>query len=81
MVALSQQQMQQNGFANPMNPMSGLNPFMPFHSGDMNNDNYLRMIGSSLVGGLNQNYEIKDEDECGELVVGLQEGQSEENLI
>lgn len=39
------------------------------------------MIGSSLVGGLNQNYEIKDEDECGELVVGLQEGQSEENII
>ena len=63
MVALShQQQLQANGFPNLMNPMSGLNPFMPFGSGQMNNDNYLRMIGSSLVGGLNQNYDLKDED-------------------
>lgn len=37
-VALSQQQqLQQNGFANALNPMSGLNPFMPFQSGGMNN--------------------------------------------
>lgn len=40
------------------------------------NENYLGIFGSSVVGDLQPNYEIKDDVECGELVVGLQEGES-----
>ena len=32
MVAFSQQQLQQQGLQNLMNPMSGLNPFMPLRN-------------------------------------------------
>jgi hypothetical protein len=34
-----------------------------------------------VVGGIQPNYDIKEEDDCGELVLGLHDGQSEENIV
>ena len=50
---------------------SSLNPFMPLK----NNLANLGMMNSSVIGAPNA-YDIKDEDDCNELMVGLQDGQS-----
>lgn len=43
---------------------------------------YLGILGSSVVGGLQApNYDMNQDDDCGELVVGLHDGQSEENIV
>lgn len=55
--------------------MSGLNQFN--RSDQIRREN-LGILGSSVIGGLNGgSFDIKEEDDCGELVVGLQDGQSE----
>lgn len=57
--------------------VSGVNPFGLGQSENMRQD-YLGIMGSSVVGGLQApNYDINQDDDCGELVVGLHDGQSE----
>ena len=57
---------------NAQNQVSGLNSFLLGRSDNMNE----RMLGSSVVGNMPHNYEMRDDVECQELVVGLQNGES-----
>lgn len=77
MMAIHQQTMSANENAN----LSGLNPFMLGKSDRIRQD-YLGIMGSSVVGGIEgSGYDMNHEDDCGELVVGLHDGQSEENIV
>lgn len=53
------------------------NPFGLCNSDKMRQD-YLGIMGSSVIGGMQQqpSYDINQDDDCGELVVGLHDGQS-----
>lgn len=58
-----------------------MNPFLLGKSDRFRQD-YLGILGSSVVGGIQgTNLDVNQEDDCGELVVGLHDGQSEENII
>lgn len=70
-----QQQQQHHQSIENSHALSGLNPFMQNRSDRLRQD-YLGILGSSVVGGLQPNYDIKEEDDCGELMVGLNDGQS-----
>ena len=72
MAALGNQYHGQNAHQSG-NYVSGLNSFLLGRSDNMNE----RMLGSSVVGNMPHNYEMRDDVECQELVVGLQNGESE----